>query len=85
MYLEGISLIIYCVVLISWVVGSPKRANSALWGGEDIWWRTQGLVIHYLTLFVVLVYNYMIPRPLHCKIKEEPTQQKRNFTKYPFK
>ena len=27
----------------------------------------------------------MMPWPVHCKIEEEPIQQKRNFTKYPLK
>ena len=39
----AISLIIYCFVLISWALGSPNRANSVLWGREDISLRTQCL------------------------------------------
>ena len=38
--------------------------------------------IHCSTLCVV--YNYMMPWPLHCKIREELMDQKRNFTKCPF-
>ena len=52
-------------------------------GGIRTYFTVCLITIHYLTLFVV--YNYMMPWPLHCKISEEPIHPKRNFTKYPFK
>ena len=33
-------------------------------------------------LFVV--YDYMMPSPIHSKIREEPIHTKKNFTKYAF-
>ena len=34
--------------------------------------------MHYLTLFVV--YNHMMPWPLHCKIGEDPIHQRKKDT-----
>ena len=43
---------------------------------------TVGLIrLHHLTLFVG--YNFMMPWPLHCKIREEPIHHKKEL-KYTF-
>ena len=36
--------LLYCSLdpYVCWVVGAPNRADSALWGREEIWLRTHG-------------------------------------------
>ena len=58
------------------MTNSKEQNIVIIWAEESEFHHKLDAMMHMM---------HMMPWPLHCKIREEPIHQKRNFTRYTFK